>query len=297
MNFKPSGLIFLKETLGEEGLEELKKFELYKPNSNVVLDHEEIRTGLQIVPRAILAFLQSNLHPMEVGDTKTVRIPVGVEAFLRVTIKDADVYVGDIIKEGKKICLIKNRSIPGIGLSIMTTFEMYYPEDLDSNINPIDDKTSSDLQRVIDKKIYSNTLANDVLNGSVSTKEAIDKLIKERLAEMLFVDDKDKDESGDGEVSEAKLKNFLEKRNSKKGFKIEMKKNESVQCPDCKETIFKEGAWSGCICFGDSRNSKVYLTKNDDGNVSVRFSKNWEIENIQMLLDILRSKNKKVSYE
>ena len=76
-----------------------------------------------------------------------------------------------------------------------------------------------------------------------------------------------------------------------------MKKNESVQCPDCKEMIFKEGAWSGCICFGDSRNSKVYLTKGEDGNVSVRFSKNWEIENIQMLLDILRGRNKKVIYE
>jgi hypothetical protein len=93
---------------------------------------------------------------------------------------------------------------------------------------------------------------------------------------------------------EPKLKSFLEKRNSRKGFKIEMKKNDSVQCPDCQEMIFKEGVWAGCLCFGDSRNNKVFLTKNDSGNVSVRFSKSWDIENIQMLLEILRSKNEKV---
>lgn len=292
MNFKPTGLVFLKETLGEEGLEELKKFELYKPNSNVVLDHEEIRTGLQIVPRAILAFLQTNLHPMEIGGSKNVKIPVGTDAMLRVTKKDSDVYVGDIIKEGKKVCLIKNRSIPGIGLSIMTTFEMYYPEDLEFNINPIDDETSSKMQRLIDRKIYASSLASDVANDNISQKEAIDQMIKDRLTEMLS--EQEESESGDRKDVESKLKSFLERKNSKKGFKIEMKKNESVQCPDCKEMIFKNGAWSGCICFGDGRNSKVYLTKNEDGNVSVRFSKGWDIENIEMLLEILRSKNEKV---
>jgi hypothetical protein len=185
MNFKPTGLTFLKETLGDEGLEELKKFELYKPNSNVVLDHEEIRTGLQIVPRAILAFLQVNLRPMSIGENKNVKIPVGIDAILRVTKRDSDVYVGDIIKEGKVVCLIKNRSIPGIGLSIMTTFEMYYPEDLDSNINPIDDDTSSKMQRVIDRKIYASSLASEVANDNMSQKEAVEKMIKDRLADIL----------------------------------------------------------------------------------------------------------------
>jgi hypothetical protein len=289
MNFKPTGLIFLKETLGEDGLEEIKKFELYKPNSNVVVDHEEIRTGLQIVPRAILSFLQTNLSSMKIGENKNIKIPVGVDAILRVTKKDSDVYIGDIIKEGKKACLIKNRSIPGIGLLIMTTFEMYYPEDLDSNINPINDETSSKMQRIIDRKIYANSLASDVVNNNISQKEAIDKMIKDRLTEMLS--EKDEDAS---EKENLTLKSFLEKVNNKKSFNVKMNKNESVQCPDCNDTILKNGVWSGCLCFGDNRNNKIFLTKNEDGNVSIRFSKNWDIENIEMLLDILRSKNERV---
>lgn len=295
MNFKPSGLAFLKETIGDEGLEELKKFELYKPNSGVSLDHEEIRTGLQIVPRAILSFLQTNLQPMNIGDSKSLILPVGEAATLRVTKKDVDVYIGDIIKEGKVVSSIKNRSIPGIGLSIMTAFEMYHPEELDEGIKPIDDLMSLQIQKIIDQKIYMRSLIGDIVEKKISEREAIDKVIKERLAEMLTEKRKEEAAPKKGEEApESKLKSFLEKRNSKKGFKIEMKKNESVQCPDCKQMIFREGSWTGCLCFGDERNNKVFLTKNDKGEASVRFSKNWEMENIFMLLEILRRKNGKV---
>jgi len=40
--------------LGEVGLEQLKKAEIFKPMSNTSVDPEEIRVALEIVPRTIL---------------------------------------------------------------------------------------------------------------------------------------------------------------------------------------------------------------------------------------------------
>jgi hypothetical protein len=56
---------------------------------------------------------------------------------------------------------------------------------LDSNINPIDDDTSSKMQRVIDRKIYASSLASEVANDNMSQKEAVEKMIKDRLADIL----------------------------------------------------------------------------------------------------------------
>jgi len=86
------------------------------------------------------------------------------------------------------------------------------------------------------------------------------------------------------------LSDFVENRKKKLGkkeFSIEMKKGESFDCPDCGNKIFSDSGFSGCICFGDV--GKVYLKKTESG-IKVSFPKSWDPENIEMLLEVLRSK-------
>jgi hypothetical protein len=89
------------------------------------------------------------------------------------------------------------------------------------------------------------------------------------------------------------LGGFLENRKSKnkpKSFSIELAKGEQVNCPDCGGNIFNGELFSGCICLGDDMDKKVFLKKTETGT-QVRFSKGWDQENIEMLLEILRIKN------
>ena len=88
------------------------------------------------------------------------------------------------------------------------------------------------------------------------------------------------------------LNEFLEGRKRKlhkKEYQISLSKNDQVSCPDCGQSIFKNEAYSGCVCMGENMDSKVYITKSEDG-VKVRFGKGWDPENIEMLLEVLRGK-------
>ena len=55
------------------------------------------------------------------------------------------------------------------------------------------------------------------------------------------------------------------------------------------KNIFDGKAFSGCICLGDDMDRKLFIKKTEDG-VKVRFSKGWDKENIEMLLEVLRRK-------
>src|SRR5208282_6851328 len=116
---------FLKHTLGEDFLESLTKTELWKPGTKSTTDHEEIRTALQIVPRTVMALLIRELSTMEVGQNKAIPLFVASNATLNVTKHERDVYSGDIVCTGKKVTEFKFRSLPGVGLVIMSTFELY----------------------------------------------------------------------------------------------------------------------------------------------------------------------------
>lgn len=93
--------------------------------------------------------------------------------------------------------------------------------------------------------------------------------------------------------TQSKLKKFIEKKAKKtsREFQISLNKTETVVCDDCKKEIFSKGAFSGCICFGDDRNNKIFIKKNEHG-FTVRFPRSWDVENIQMLLEALRNKNR-----
>lgn len=301
MKLTDSAEKFLSKALGPEGFEELQKFELFKLRSNKVLDHEEIRTALQIVPRTIISLLQRELISMKEGEGKDVKLPVEPEANLHVTKFENDVYSGDISREGKVLASFQHRSLPGIGLVIMSAFELYDVNQL-ASLQPVQSEPMIDkIQAIIDERLGLRDLITRVVDKRISEREAIDQMVRLRLTQAM----KEAQEMKDAEepkkeappVKEEKapkkLKQFLENRAKKKPieFQIDMGKNETVICEDCKQEIFVKGAFAGCVCYGDDRDNKIFIKKNENG-FSMRFPKSWDVENIQMLLETLRSKNR-----
>jgi hypothetical protein len=329
MIYKPQAIIFLKKTLGEDGFEELNKVELYKKKTNTVLDHEEIKTALQIVPRTILSFLQKELGEMKENEGKEIKIPVEPEAFLSVTKFANDVYSGEIRQKGEIVSSFKYRSLPGVGLVIMSAFELYDIDDL----NRMGKQSFSDsldvkrIQDIIDEKLRMRDLISKVVEEKLSQRQAIEELVKMRLSQMLLEsssfsdknndleeeekekeekekEEKEKEEKEKEEKEEkekelkmekkpSKLKQFLERKAAKKSkpsYEIRIEKSESVICPDCGNKIFDEkSGFSGCVCFGPDRNKKIHIKKSENG-IKLSFSKQWDPENIEMLLEVLRER-------
>lgn len=307
MGHSPKAIQFLRKALGSEGFEELNKIELYKKTTNTVLDSEEIRTALQIVPRTILSLLQKELGEMKENDAKKVKIPVEPEATLQVTKFANDVYTGEITQSGKVVSSFRYRSLPGVGLVIMSAFELYDVKDLDhmgkTNLN-------LDLERVqsvIDDRLRLHDLVNKVVDQKLSERRAIEEMVKMRLSKMLlesrreqkFLNKKEEDTliqvPEKMEKKPLKLKEFLEKKKEKKAssnpsYEIKIEKNENVTCPDCGKKIFDESGFSGCVCFGPDRNKKIHIRKHEEG-VALSFSKTWDKENIEMLLEVLRERS------
>lgn len=370
---------FLKKALGEDFFESLEKsFELYKQGTRTTLDAEEIKTSLQIVPRTLMTFLVNHLSPLKVGDNHRTELPLqegGV--FMNVTKLERDQYIGSIEKLGKIITEFKYRSIPGIGLVIMSAFELY---DINKLVEPpkVEEDLSSKVQALINERLAMHDIVNQVVDKTMAEREALNKLMLMKLTEELnatkaelerervrlaatgvaamgavavgefkpgdyahsaSLDDvlrfREKHEKAKKDIANLasisandpasktdeylrgmangiavadaavndkepefveapkkgsqKLKNFIEGRKKPQEFSIEMAKGEHVDCPDCGKKIFDGSAFAGCICLGDDRERKVFITKAEDG-IKVRFSKGFDPENIEMLLEILRRK-------
>ncbi len=302
MNYKPQAITFLKKTLGEDGFEELNKIELYKKKTNTVLNPEEIRTALQIVPRTILSFLQKELGEMRENEGKEVKIPIEPEAFLNVTKFANDVYSGEIRQKSDIVSSFKYRSLPGVGLVIMSAFELYDIDDL----NRMGKQSSSDVldvqrvQDIIDEKLRLRDLVSKVVEEKLSQRQAVEELVKMRLSQMLLESNPTEKLEGSENKEEKKpvmqkkplkLKQFLEKKAAKANpsYEIKIEKSESVTCPDCGNKVFDESGFSGCICFGPDRNKKIHIRKSENG-VQLSFSKQWDSENIEMLLEVLKER-------
>jgi hypothetical protein len=333
--FKPLAVIFLKKTLGEDGFEALNKFELYKRKTNTVVDPEEIRIGLQIVPRAILSFLQKELGSMKEGTNKDVQIPIEQEAVLSVTKFANDVYSGEIIQKGKVISSFKYRSLPGVGITLVSSFELYDLNDLYLIGRNSDDKDvmvsspkseerptplpdlENKIQNLIDEKMRLRDLVSKVVEDKLSQRQAIEEMVKLRLTQELekmanlasreevkqdVPNSLNIDKQKNNEVSKIlgnkkgpeKLKEFLNKAADKKSRKIQisLEKSEVVRCPDCDQLLFDKSGFSGCICLGTDRNKKIHIKKTEAGGIELSFSKGWEPENIEMLLEVLQNRKK-----
>lgn len=296
---------FLKKTLGEDFFESLTKFELWKPGTRTTVDHEEIKTALAIVPRTIMALLIRELTPMQVGETKEISLPVNAgQSMVRLTKHERDVYSGEIFEENKMIVDFKYRSIPGIGLVIMSAFELYDTEKLteDDKKAPAED-IAQKVQHLIDERLALHDLIGRVVDKKIQERDAIKQLLMAKISETLPVKEEPKVENTvviHNEVAmekssikkESPLKGFLDKRKNKSNpveFSIEMAKGEQVHCPDCKKNIFDGQVFSGCICLGDDRDRKIHIKKTEEG-IKMRFGRGWDAENIEMLLEVLRSK-------
>jgi hypothetical protein len=326
---------FLRQTLGEDFFKSLEKVELWKMGTKTVIDHEEMKTALQIVPRTLMAFLIGHLRPMMIGETKEIRIPLEHgQPLLRVSKHEKDVYSGELEDStekytDKKVAEFKFRSIPGIGLVIMSAFELY---DIDNLMNEqkshkVPEPTLDLVQQLIDDCLMMHSLIDKVKENKITERDAIQQLMLAKLSEGLPAERKTtsmenritrmKERKGEPapepkatvnvvnvnispeirvenkvKIKGSPLKDFLDGRQKKlhkSEYQITMTKGEDVSCPDCGQHIFNGEVFSGCVCFGDDMDKKVYLAKSESG-MKVRFGKGWDPENIEMLLEVLRRK-------
>lgn len=325
---------FLKKALGEDFMESLQKFELWKPGTKTTVDHEEIRTALQIVPRTIIAMLIKELTPMGIGENKVVNLFVAGNAVLNVTKHERDVYSGEVVQDNVKVVDFKFRSIPGVGLVIMSAFELYDMENLINTAQPHGQVATHDysdkIQKMIDERLALHDLVNQVVERKIQQRDAVHSMMLAKLTEELEKEKKkarqiaevtkiatspgnaDANEYmrgmanglvvADATVNDKEpvfveppkkksrpLHEFLEKRQKKTEYSVVMAKGEGVDCPDCGKNIFNGTAFSGCVCLGADMDRKVFIKKSEDG-INVRFSKGWDEENIEMLLEVLRRK-------
>ena len=290
---------FLGKTLGNDFLESLSKFELCKPGTRTTVDHEEIKTALMIVPRTIMALLIKELTPMTLGETKEISLPVNSgQSMVRLTKHERDVYSGEVFEDNKMIVDFKYRSIPGIGLVIMSAFELYDTEKLeeDQKQAPAEDITQK-VQHMIDERIALHSLIGQVVDKKIQERDAIKQLLMAKISETLpakeeIVTHNEVVMNKSSAKKESPLKGFLDTRKTKpkpSEFAIEMAKGEHVNCPDCKKNIFDGEMFSGCVCLGDDMDKKIHIKKTEDG-MKIRFGRGWDVENIEMLLEVLRSK-------
>jgi hypothetical protein len=319
-----------KKILGDDIFEELKKSEIgsgiFKLSTKTTVDPEELKIALQIVPRAILSMLIHNLKPMEIGGAKEIPVFFQKEAVIRINKKASDVYSGDIISEGKILTEFKHRSLPGVGLVLMSTFELYemadvkqIAEDRESEEQP----KVSKLYDIIDDRIKLHCLIKDVVDHRISEREAIQKLINERINESveeanqepedtedsdseIIEEEKSTDageinemqmneEENEGEIEDMKknkknkLKEFLEQKEKEKHEIVELDKNENISCPDCGFELFKgEDHFNLCICYGENFNKKIEIKKSSGNKYKFNFPKSFDIENIKMLRDAIK---------
>lgn len=321
---------FLAKTLGEDFFESLSKTELWKPGTKSVNDIDDMRIGLKIVPRTIMSFLIRELAPMNIGENKEIKIPIpACHAVLKVTKHERDQYSGEVLQDNKILVDFKFRSIPGLGLVIMSAFELYDSEELHKE-SPVETDIEQKIQKLIDERLALHDLVEKVVEKKMAHQAAAHNLFLMKLTEELHAEKKKaaqvaeirqiqehstpqsdpyfrgmtnglevansivhKKEPNFVEAPKKKgspVKDFLESRKIKKGeYTVHMTKSEKVDCPDCGKNIFNGQVFSGCVCLGDDMERKVFIKKSEDG-LKVRFSKGWDQENIEMLLEVLRRK-------
>jgi hypothetical protein len=288
---------FINKTVGKDFIESLVKVELWKPGTRTTIDHEEIRTALKIVPRIIMALLIRELSSMKVGESKEIALPIdgAKDVRLRATKHERDVFTGDILEENKVAVDFKYRSIPGVGLVIMSAFEMYDVEQLNSHQESAKEDSSQKLQALIDERLALHDLIERVVDKKIQQRDAIKELLMAKISQNLPKPEVTVEAAPVIVIVESAkkvlpLKSFLDSRKNKNEFSVKMAKNEQVSCPDCKKNIFDGKLFSGCICLGADMDKKINIKKTEDG-IKVRFGRGWDTENIEMLLEVLRSKN------
>lgn len=311
---QPTHNLSLNKILDEDFLQSLaKSADLYKIGSNSILDPEEIRIGLKVVPRAVMSLLINALTPMPLNSSIELQLPFGKMAFLNANKNAADDYTGSVYDNNKLVYSFQNRSIPGLGIILLSTFELYELEELKNDIKPAEN-VEAKIQKLIDERMELHSLIGRVVENKISEREVLHKLMMNKLNQALnkeCVDCGSDPIMGKPEVEVPKkkldfkpedmakkeeapkkgspLKGFLERKKKPKEYRIEIAKSDTVNCNDCGQTIFGKGSFSCCLCYGQDRHNKIWIKKSED-SIQIRFSKSWDQENIKMLLETLRGK-------
>lgn len=177
--------VLLNNILDDAFLETLaKSADLYKIGTNSVLDPEEIRIGLKVVPRAVMAMLISELSHMDINTSKEIKLPFGKMAYMAVSKGAADDYTGSVYDNNKMVYGFQNRSIPGLGIILLSTFELYDMEELSKPHHIVEDADRK-VQKLIDERMELHSLVGRVVEDKMSQREAVNKLILMKLNEEL----------------------------------------------------------------------------------------------------------------
>lgn len=288
MEIKPDKLV--KSMLGEDFFESLEKSDVYKMYNRSVTSLDEVSTGLKIVPRAVMSFLISSLSHLDAGDNKDLSLPFAPDCNMQVTKKDQDVFSGYIYSRGKKINEFNNRSIPGIGLVLMTTFELYDVEELkEAKEKEKESFNVSKLQEMIDERLRLHSLVSRVVDQKLAQRDAVEILVKEKLAQALA--QKEEKEAEVKKVKADKLKQYLERKKQRQE-EAQIEKAENIHCPDCGTSLYDGGKnLTLCICYGQDWNKDIKIQKSES-NIKMKFPKSMDTENIEMLLKTLKNINK-----
>lgn len=299
----------VKTLLGNDIYDTLKKNGIVKPYTNTVTDEQELKIGLQIVPRTILSFLMRKLKYLKKDEATTIELPFVENARLELVKYGPDNYSGDLIHNNEVISKFKYRSIPSIGILILSSFELY---DIDVLRQPIQQNPTTEqknleqkLQDIIEERLRLRELVEMVVDKKISQQEAIKSLIKEKihafLTEKRYEDDTSKEEiveKDPEEEAEIHQKKYMQSLKDALQLRLESdsKSSDSIICEDCDTVLFKKGEKSikCCICHGEFMDAEIPLIKKKDGTFSLKFPKNFEPYNIKTLLKaIKRSKHGK----
>jgi hypothetical protein len=286
MGIKPDKLV--KSMLGDDFFQVLEKSDVYKMYNRNATSVDEIATGLKIVPRAVMSFLISNLSGLQVNDNRDLQLPFAPDCYIQVTKKDNDTFSGYLYSNGKKINEFVNRSIPGIGLVLMTTFELYDTENIKKEKESFD---VNKLQQIIDERLRLHSLISRVVDQKLDQRDAIEILVKEKIAQILAAKEPEEKEEEKTTKSD-KLKEFLQKQKEKKQEAVEIEKTEAISCPDCGSGLYDGGKnLTLCICYGEDWNKNIKIQKSEN-NFKMKFPKSMDDENVGMLLQTLKNINK-----
>lgn len=192
---------FLKNVLGDGFLESLVKTEIYKQGSKSVIYTDDMHLGMKLVPRVIMSLLIRELVPMAIGETKEINIPCDRPTILKTTKHERDDFSGEVIQDNKKIYEFLHRPLPGVGLILLSSLELYNLEDLEKEPEHNED-IDQKIQKLIDDRLALHHLIDQVVDKKIMEKDAIEKLALSRLEEEMAKEHKKHEQ-----ISELKLIN------------------------------------------------------------------------------------------
>ena len=82
---------------------------------------DRVMADLKVIPRAVMSFLISELGPMMVGEQRKISLPFGDDACISIRKNSSDDFTGSFVGASGPQAF-QNRSVPGVGATILSTF-------------------------------------------------------------------------------------------------------------------------------------------------------------------------------